>query len=124
MGTNPVYVSNEYEAKNTATAMLKPVGSGVQILKSGIYIVAARFVISSTSAGSRVSFGIREFKSVSDYMDSLDNTSSASSRTDGYTYIRITKSYDAGTYLRPIASVPGGGTCTGCSLMVMSLKAA
>lgn len=124
MGTNPVYVSNAFETKNTATAMLKPVSSGVQILKPGIYIVIARFVISSTSSGSRVSYGIREFKSASDYMDSLDSTSSASSRTDTYVYIRIVKSYDAGTYLRPIASAASGGTCAGCQLAVMSLKAA
>lgn len=124
MGTNPVYVSNAFEAKNTATAMLKPVSSGVQILKPGIYIVIARFVISSTSSGSRVGYGIREFKSASDYMDSLDSTSSASSRTDTYVYIRIVKSYDAGTYLRPIASAASGGTCAGCQLAVMSLKAA
>lgn len=122
MGTNPAYVSNDFEAKNTATAMLKPVSSGVQILKPGIYIVIARFIISSTSSGSRVGYGIREFKSASDYMDSMDNTSSASSRTDNYTYIRITKSYDAGTYLRPIAAVPNGGICAGCSLIVLSLK--
>lgn len=122
MGTNPAYVSNDFEAKNTATAMLKPVSSGVQILKPGIYIVIARFIISSTSSGSRVGYGIREFKSASDYMDSMDNTSSASSRTDTYIYIRITKSYDAGTYLRPIAAVPNGGICAGCSLIVLSLK--
>lgn len=123
MGTNPAYVSNDFEAKNTATAMLKPVSSGVLILKPGIYIVIARFIISSTSSGSRVGYGIREFKSASDYMDSMDNTSSASSRTDIYIYIRITKSYDANTYLRPIASAASGGTCTGCSLTVLSLKA-
>ena len=123
LGTNPVYVSNEFESKDTATAMLKPLSSGVQILKSGVYIVVARFIISSASAGARVNFGIREFKSTSDYMDSLDNVSSASSRTDTYVYIRIVKSYDAGTYLRPIVSAASGGTCTGCSLTVLSLKA-
>lgn len=124
LGTNPVYVSNEFESKDTATAMLKPLGSGVQILKSGAYIVVARFIISSASAGARVNFGIREFKSTSDYMDSLDSTSSASNRTDTYVYIRIVKSYDAGTYLRPIVSAASGGTCAGCQLAVMSLKAA
>ena len=73
------------------------------------------------NANERLEFCIA-FKSASDYMDSMDNTSSASSRTDNYTYIRITKSYDAGTYLRPIAAVPNGGICAGCSLIVLSLK--
>ena len=121
LGKNLIYASNDYETNVAATAMLKPVSSGIQILKSGIYIAIARFSI-MTQAGSRISFGCRNFKSASDYVDSIDGTSSASSLEDNYVYIRMGL-FDEGTYLRPVVSAPNGGTCYACTLSVISLKA-
>ncbi len=116
------YISNDYGSSTPAIAMAKPTNSGIQILKSGFFITFARFVISTSAAGTRLSYGVRKFKTSSDYSDTTDNTSSASARSDTYTYIRAGH-YDANTYLRPIASAANGGICYGCDLTVISVKA-
>lgn len=116
------YISSAFETDYVATALLKPTGQGIQILKSGLYIVIARFAISTTTANSVVNFGIRYYKSASDYLDATDNVSSVSARTDRCYYIRAGH-FNAGVLLRPIASVTGGGICSACTLSVISLKA-
>lgn len=97
---------------------MKPVASGIYIKKDGIFIVIARFVI-VTSAGARISYGIR-MQTDAGHVDSLEPFSSPSAYSNCYNYIRMGK-YIKGMYLRPIAS--GSGTCSGCTLIVLSLKA-
>lgn len=116
------YISSAFETDYEATALLKPIGQGIQILKAGLYIVIARFAIATTAANSVINFGIRYFKSASDYLDAIDNTSSVSARTDRCYCIRAGH-FDTGVLLRPIASVAGGGICSACTLAVISLKA-
>jgi hypothetical protein len=121
LGSANTLISNAFDLAYAATAMFKPVSTGVHILKSGMYIVICRFAI-TTNDGGRIGYGIRAWKSDGDYADSSDANSSSSARNDTYIYIRAGH-YNANTYLRPIASAASGGTCTGCSLTVLSLKA-
>lgn len=116
-----VLVSNAFEPVYAATDMLKPVDTGVLILKSGWYIVICRIVI-TTNDGGRIGYGLRSWKSTSDYVDSVDSNSSSSAQSDTYVYTRAGH-FDANTYLRPIAFAADGGTCHGCNLTVVSLKA-
>lgn len=96
--------------------------SGVLVSQDAICIVVAHFVIVTSKTDERISYGIRNFKSSSDYSDSADAVSSAGVHSDKYTYMRMGR-YTAGTYLRPIVSAADGGTCSSCALSVVSLKA-
>lgn len=101
--------------------MLTPGNTGIFIVKTGYYIVVCRFVL-VVSAGGRIGYGVREYRSASDYSDSVDSYISVSNLSNTYTYIRAGR-FTANAYLRPIVSSAGGGTCTGCNLSVISLKA-
>ena len=121
LSSSVTYVSNAFATNDVANDLIKPLASGVQILKESYCIVIARFVISPNIAGGRITYGIRNFVSNNNYTDSLDASTNANLYSQVFNYIRAGK-YQGGTYLRPIASANSGGVCNHCSLYVVSLK--
>lgn len=120
LGSASTIISNAYDI-TAATDMAKPTSTGVQILKSGLFIVLGRFSITTPNSAGRCGVGVRLWKSDSDYSDNTDSLISGGKITNTYTYVRMSY-YDAGIYLRPIAYASDGGTCSGCNLTVASLK--
>lgn len=122
LGSVNALISNAFDVVYAATALLKPANSGIQIIKSGLYIVLGRFSITTPNGSGRCGCGIRSWKSESNYSDIVDTLTSSGNLNNTYSFIRIGY-YEAGIYLRPIASARNGGTCDGCNLTVISLKA-